>query len=71
MNLPFVSSEPLSVLVNRNGFCESFHKVDVAVCGADGEVILGLGSVDGVIFPRSAIKPLQSIAEQCWLRTAI
>ena len=62
MNLPFVSSEPLSVLVNRNGFCESFHKVDVAVCGADGEVILGLGSVDGVIFPRSAIKPLQSIA---------
>ncbi|MGA0952565.1 MAG: asparaginase, partial [Candidatus Puniceispirillaceae bacterium] len=53
INLPFVSSEPLSVLVNRNGFCESSHQVDVAVCGADGEVVLGLGNVESVIFPRS------------------
>jgi len=62
INLPFVSSEPLSVLVNRNGFCESSHQVDVAVCGADGEVVLGLGNVESVIFPRSAMKPLQAIA---------
>ena len=62
INLPFVSAEPLSVLVNRNGFCESSHQVDVAVCRADGEVVLGLGSVESVIFPRSAMKPLQAIA---------
>ena len=41
ITLPFVSSEPLSVLVNRNGFSESSHDVDIAVCGADGEVVLG------------------------------
>ena len=62
INLPFVSSEPLSVLVNRNGFCESSHQVDVAVCGANGKVFLGLGNVESVIFPRSAMKPLQAIA---------
>ena len=62
INLPFVRSEPLSVLVNRNGFCESSHQIDVAVCGADGEVVLGLGNVERVIFPRSAMKPLQAIA---------
>lgn len=62
INLPFVRAEPLSVLVNRNGFCESSHQVDVAVCGTNGEVILGLGNVESVIFPRSAIKPLQSLA---------
>ena len=48
--------------MNRNGFCESSHQVDVAVCGADGEVVLGLGNVESVIFPRSAMKPLQAIA---------
>ena len=62
INLPFVSSEPLCVLVNRNGFCESAHQVDVAICGADGEVVLSLGNIDSVIFPRSAMKPLQAIA---------
>ena len=62
MNRPFITAESLSVLVNRNGFCESSHQVDVAVCRADGEIVLGLGSVESVIFPRSAMKPLQAIA---------
>jgi len=62
IKLPFIRSEPLSVLVNRNGFCESSHQVDVAVCSADGEVVLGLGNIESIIFPRSAMKPLQAIA---------
>ncbi len=62
INLPINSQNPLSVHINRNGFKESLHQVDVAVCDADGSVILGMGDLDSVIFPRSAMKPLQSIA---------
>ena len=62
IDLPRRSQSPLSVHINRNGFKESLHQVDVAVCDADGSVILGMGDLDNVIFPRSAMKPLQSIA---------
>ena len=60
--LPSNTPTPLNVHINRNGFKESSHQVDVAVCDADGSVILGMGDVESVIFPRSAMKPLQSIA---------
>ena len=62
INLPFIRAEPLSILVNRNGLCESSHQVDVAVCTAAGKIVLGLGDVEKIIFPRSAMKPLQAIA---------
>ena len=62
IDLPSNSQSPLSVHINRNGFKESLHQVDVAVCDADGSVILGMGDLESVIFPRSAMKPLQSIA---------
>ena len=42
--LPFISDEPLRVLVNRNGVAESIHEVDIAVCDAYGEVHFGMGS---------------------------
>ena len=61
-DLPRNSHHPHEVHINRNGFKESLHEVDVAVCDADGSVILGMGDVESVIFPRSAMKPLQSIA---------
>ena len=61
IDLPSNSQSPLSVHINRNGFRESLHEVDVAVCDADGSVILGMGDVESVIFPRSAMKPLQSL----------
>ena len=54
--LPSNSPSPLNVHVNRNGFKESLHEIDVAVCDADGSVILGMGDVESVIFPRSAMK---------------
>ena len=62
IDLPRNSQHPLTVHINRNGFKESLHEVDLAVCDADGLVIIGMGDVESVIFPRSAMKPLQSIA---------
>ncbi|ADE38818.1 asparaginase [Candidatus Puniceispirillum marinum] len=61
-SLPLHSDEPLIVKVNRNHSLESYHAVDIAVCDADGKVIVGLGDVERPIFPRSAMKPLQAIA---------
>ena len=60
--LPFISDEPLRVLVNRNGVVESVHEVDIVLCDASGEVRFGMGSYTREIFPRSAMKPLQAIA---------
>jgi len=62
IDLPHITDAPLCIHVNRNGFKESLHEVDVAVCDADGTVILGMGDVESVVFPRSAMKPLQAIA---------
>lgn len=60
--LPLISDEPLHVSVTRGGAEESFHAVDVALCDADGAVLVGLGDVERQVFPRSAMKPLQAIA---------
>ena len=68
IDLPSNSQSPLSVHINRNGFKESFHQVDVAVCDADGSVIWGMGDLESVIFPRSAMKPLQSSSSTLMLR---
>ena len=62
IDLPHNALIPFQVHVNRNGFKESLHEVDVALCDSEGSVILGMGDVESVIFPRSAMKPLQSIA---------
>ena len=62
IDLPHTTLTPLRVHINRNGFKESLHEVDVALCDAEGSVILGMGDVESVIFPQSAMKPLQSIA---------
>lgn len=47
MILPFISEGPLRVVVNRNSIAESIHEVDIAVCDADGEILLGMGDYDG------------------------
>ena len=62
IDLPKITKEPLRVHVNRNGFKESFHDVDIAVCDAEGTVVIGMGDVESIVFPRSAMKPLQAIA---------
>ena len=60
--LPLISDEPLHISVTRGGAEESCHAVDVALCDADGAVLVGLGDVERQVFPRSAMKPLQAIA---------
>ena len=60
--LPHHSDNPFYVSVLRAEAEESSHAVDVALCDADGKVLLGLGDVERPIFPRSAMKPLQAIA---------
>ncbi len=62
LKLPFIRERPLKIHINRNGFMESFHEVDIAVSNADGDIIFGMGDVNSIIFPRSAMKPLQAIA---------
>lgn len=60
--LPLISEDPLHISVTRGGAEESCHAVDVALCDADGAVLVGLGDVERRVFPRSAMKPLQAIA---------
>ena len=62
-----ISDDPLHVSVTRGGAEESCHAVDVALCDADGSVLVGLGDVERLVFPRSAMKPLQAIAlSEAW-----
>ena len=62
LSLPLLSAEPMHVSVTRGGAEESCHLVDVALCDADGTVLIGLGEVERLVFPRSAMKPLQALA---------
>ena len=50
IDLPSNTQAPLQVHINRNGFKESLHEVDVAVCDADGKIVLGRGDEESVIF---------------------
>jgi len=62
IELPLISPDPLQVVVTRGGAVESIHNVDIALVDGDGHVIIGLGEIERPVFPRSAMKPLQSIA---------
>jgi L-asparaginase II len=50
------------VEVSRGNVVESVHFGAAAVANARGEIIEGWGDVDTVIYPRSALKPIQAIA---------
>lgn len=62
IELPLISPKPLEVAVTRGGAEESLHEVDIALVDGDGHVLIGLGEIERPVFPRSAMKPLQSIA---------
>ncbi len=53
---------PVQIDVMRGQAVESQHLVDIAVCDGQGRLILSYGNAEAVIFPRSAIKPLQALA---------
>ncbi|MEX0659081.1 MAG: asparaginase [Egibacteraceae bacterium] len=57
------------VQVTRGGVVESAHQGALAVADADGTLIGGLGDVDALVFPRSALKPFQALATQRLLAT--
>ena len=52
---------PILVEVTRGDMVESIHRGAVAVCTARGEVAAAWGDTDRVVYPRSAIKPLQAL----------
>lgn len=62
LSFPLISTDPVYVSVTRGGAEESCHLVDLALCDADGKVLIGLGDMERQLFPRSAMKPLQAIA---------
>ena len=53
---------PLQIDVIRGGTVESRHLVDIALSDGQGRLMLGYGDIEAVVFPRSAIKPLQALA---------
>lgn len=52
---------PLLIEVSRGDMVESVHRGIVSVVDADGKDVLALGDVDRPTYPRSAIKPLQTL----------
>ena len=56
-----IHKNPLSVEVTRGGMVESRHRVHGLVMDAKGTVVHGWGDLDKVIYPRSAIKPMQAL----------
>src|ERR671919_475131 len=53
---------PLAVLVWRGERIESRHRVAFAVADAAGALVHGGGDPSEAVFPRSAVKPLQTLA---------
>ena len=57
-----IISDPIHIVSERAGAVESAHLVDAVICDAAGRIVKGYGDYDRLVFPRSAIKPLQAIA---------
>ncbi len=55
-------AEPLWVEVTRGDLVESRHRASAAVVDAEGRVVLQAGDIAAVIYPRSAVKPIQALA---------
>ena len=53
---------PLAVHLTRGGKIESTHRIHAAVMQGCGDIVAAYGDVHRVIFPRSALKPLQTVA---------
>lgn len=54
-------TDPILVEVTRGALVESRHAGRAAVVDADGALVLGLGAVDDLVFPRSAVKVMQAL----------
>ena len=56
-----MTAPPVLVEVERSGLVESVHRGHAVVVDASGEVVRAWGEPDTVIYPRSAVKPLQAV----------
>jgi L-asparaginase II len=54
-------NNPVLVEVLRGGVVESRHRGSVAVCDADGGIVMEIGDVGRPVFPRSAVKAIQAL----------
>lgn len=52
---------PFVIEVTRGGAVESRHLVSAAVADGDGRLYTAWGDIEGPVFPRSAVKPLQAL----------
>lgn len=55
-------ANPLLVEVTRGKMVESRHRAAYAVVDTEGKVVLQAGDPEALIYPRSAVKPIQALA---------
>ncbi|MEX2631427.1 MAG: asparaginase [Tistlia sp.] len=56
------AASPVLVEVTRGTLVESRHRGAFAVCDAEGRILHQAGDPERLVYPRSAIKPLQALA---------
>ena len=54
--------DPISVDITRGGLLESQHKISAVLMYPDGTLEECWGDPKMLVFPRSAVKPLQAMA---------
>ena len=54
-------ANPVVAEIRRGSLVESRHRGSVAVVDADGSLVLALGSVETLVYPRSAVKAMQAL----------
>ena len=55
------NAAPVAVEVTRGAVVESRHRASAVVVDAAGKIVRQWGDIDQVVYPRSAIKPLQAL----------
>ena len=57
-----MTANPILAEVTRGAMVESRHRGAIAVIKVDGQIVAAIGNTERLIYPRSAIKPLQALA---------
>ena len=54
-------ANPVVAEIRRGSLIESRHRGSIAVVDADGSLVLALGNVETLVYPRSAVKAMQAL----------